>query len=101
MGNTQKIVCPNCGESNYSRSNDTSFISGHGGWYHCNLCGKESPIFPLVEAEGDAGKEVVEDAPKLEKHSNPPKLGVKKIFVILLITFTFPFSMFFLPWRKK
>lgn len=42
------VACTNCGEANYRKENDLSFITGKSGFHVCNNCGFSSLQFPKM-----------------------------------------------------
>ncbi len=42
------IACTNCGEANYRKENDLSFITGRAGFHVCNNCGFNALQFPKM-----------------------------------------------------
>ena len=42
------IACTNCGEANYRKENDLSFITGRAGFHVCNNCGFQALQFPKM-----------------------------------------------------
>jgi anaerobic ribonucleoside-triphosphate reductase len=56
-GNDPELVCPNCGESNYSLLNDNIV--------HCNNCGTEETVEEFKKAKSTGQQQITVD--KTEK----------------------------------
>ncbi len=96
-------ICPKCKKSNFCIENNTSFLGGETGWYHCNNCGFESAIFPTIENKNEIRKVEIKD--KKEIKNNQPIFKLSQIpisvFVILFGALSAPFLYFRNKLKKK
>ena len=98
----QITICPKCRNSNFNIINDTSFLTGDKGWYHCNVCGFENAFFPTVDKDEVKGfkKELKSKFEDPTKASEQEELKTKHFVYMLLVPFSYLFSMILLLIRK-